>query len=546
MSAISSELSSRSRSIFELRVWDGLLFVLGVLGFGILAMANGRDLNWDLLNYHFYNGWAAWTGRVWVNYLPAQLQTFFNPVFDVLQYLAIAHLPARGVAFLIGAVQGTSFYLLFCISRLAGQGAKSAEQWVLNVFAAVAGLAGPVAVSEVGNTMGDLTLAVPVLFGVLKILQSLDAQSRRLTLVRLGGGGVLLGAAAGAKLTMAVYGIAAVVAVTMKPPRRGGRRVAGLWLCGGIALGFLVIAGPWMVDLYHHYGSPVFPLYNGVFHSPYALPRNFHDTRWTINSLSEALLLPITFVHRGIHHMEVPFRSVRYLLLYGSVGLLVLSRIRLSMTCRGGEQGFRSGVSSRMFRTDIWLLWFFVAAYGLWAVVFGYYRYLCPLEMLVPVVVLMALRETINSSKMRVSIFGLGMGAMVGLMSVGSWGRGSWDVGSYFDVQLPEKNLPPHSMVVITSLAPLSFMAPYFGDSVRFVRVESNFDGLESKKYRDLLERAIGEHRGPFELLTAKGSAGRSSTILSNYGLALIIGSCLPVRSATPVQASLCQLKRHK
>jgi hypothetical protein len=30
----------------------------------LLAVLLGKDLNWDLLNYHFYNGYALLTGRI--------------------------------------------------------------------------------------------------------------------------------------------------------------------------------------------------------------------------------------------------------------------------------------------------------------------------------------------------------------------------------------------------------------------------------------------------------------------------------------------------
>jgi len=62
---------------------DGAVLFSGVVGTGVIVVLRGRDLNRDLLNYHFDNGWAAWTGHVWSNYGPGRIQTFLNPALDM-------------------------------------------------------------------------------------------------------------------------------------------------------------------------------------------------------------------------------------------------------------------------------------------------------------------------------------------------------------------------------------------------------------------------------------------------------------------------------
>ncbi|MDP9195674.1 MAG: hypothetical protein M3O22_02725, partial [Pseudomonadota bacterium] len=49
------------------------------LAFGILALVLGQDANWDLKNYHWYNGYAFLWGRWNIDILPSQTPWFYNP-----------------------------------------------------------------------------------------------------------------------------------------------------------------------------------------------------------------------------------------------------------------------------------------------------------------------------------------------------------------------------------------------------------------------------------------------------------------------------------
>jgi len=76
--------------------------------YGLVALHRGEDADWDLMNYHFFD--PFW---VLVNHqhdiMPAQLQTYYNPILDIPFYFAARHLSARTVAYGIAFVQGLSF-----------------------------------------------------------------------------------------------------------------------------------------------------------------------------------------------------------------------------------------------------------------------------------------------------------------------------------------------------------------------------------------------------------------------------------------------------
>ncbi len=65
------------------------VFIQSFLFFGLLSVYLGKDNNCDLRNYHYYNAFAFLHHRLGFDYLPAQLQTFLNPILDLPSYCLI-------------------------------------------------------------------------------------------------------------------------------------------------------------------------------------------------------------------------------------------------------------------------------------------------------------------------------------------------------------------------------------------------------------------------------------------------------------------------
>ena len=310
---------TRRAGAFEVpRFFDGVILVAGALVFGVLSVRNGKEVNWDLFNYHFYNGWAALTGHSWTNIAPAQVQTFLNPALDIPQYLAIAYLPQRLASFLLGAIQGINVFLVFAIIRGLGRLGRGLLDTAIALVAAAAALSAPVAISEYGSTMGDLTLTVPVMLGVLIIVSAFRSADGRRAAWKIAAAGFCLGATAGIKFTTGIFAVAAAGALLVCPPPLLSRLgvIVPLFLAG--TAGFLLTAGPWMVALDAHYGSPMFPFFNSWFRSPYMAPVTWFDSTYQFKSFASSFHFPFSFIHEGAHHLQLAFRSSR-----ASAGLLL-------------------------------------------------------------------------------------------------------------------------------------------------------------------------------------------------------------------------------
>jgi len=95
-----------------------LVLLALILFGGFLACLLGQDMNGDLLNYHFYNGYAFLHQKTFYNIQAAQLQGYGNPAIDALTYLLITHFPPVFVGMTLGAIQGLNIFLVFEISLI--------------------------------------------------------------------------------------------------------------------------------------------------------------------------------------------------------------------------------------------------------------------------------------------------------------------------------------------------------------------------------------------------------------------------------------------
>lgn len=85
---------------------------------GLLSLHFEKDFNWDYQNYHRYNGYSFFHGRLDVDIAPAFLQTYFNPRIDATCYFLSTRLSGRCAGFLLGGLQGVNLWFVFVLIRM--------------------------------------------------------------------------------------------------------------------------------------------------------------------------------------------------------------------------------------------------------------------------------------------------------------------------------------------------------------------------------------------------------------------------------------------
>lgn len=498
------------------------IFAACVLVAGARSIALGKDANWDLKNYHWYNAWALLNGRLDWDLAPAQIQTYYNPIGDLPFYFLVQWLPwPRHVGFWMALSTAVAVFFLIrlCATLFSpsplGEGRGEGSSWPWVVAASAIGATGAAGQATIGSTMNEWLCAAPLMAGLFLVARALmeGKDDRRASALAA----FLVGCAVGIKLTYAVFGVAFLVALaTWGPVRMRARRVA---VAGAfMAAGTLAFGGYWAWVMWREFANPTFPYYNHVFHSPWWEPVAFFDRNYGPRDWLQSIFFPIYFSHRSTLVSEVGFRDYRLAALL-VLGVLCLAKALLLPSRE--KAGMR--VEWRFLAV------FTVVAYLIWLQLFGIYRYLVPLELLSGPLIVGCCLYLVRGRALRYLAIAVLGGLLLGTTRPMSWGRIPFG-HEYFEVKVPQ--LAPGALVIVGYSHPMSYVIPFFPADARFVSPANNF--LMPDQGNLLARRAAGlirAHRGPIYLLEYRARVQQDEATLKRFGLEFDAAPCQGIRS---------------
>ena len=516
-----------------------LFLAIAPFGFGLAALALGMDANWDLRNYHYYNAYAWLTGRVGYDLVVAQAPGFFSPYIDVPFFLLTQAWPARLVGFLLGMVEGLNLLPLYGIAYATLEIRDRRRRRLLAASLALLGMVGAGNLSELGTTFCDNVVSLGPLTALWLVLRwhgaVLEARWRDIALTLLLAG-LVSGIAVGLKQTMATLPLGLCLAFLFLPATPKRRLGLALLYGIGVTLGVALAAGPWMLELWRLYGNPLFPFYNQLFHSPWALPEDYRRFFYIPGSLWTRIFFPFAYLSDPHLTSDADFRDLRILASFVLVPLAALAAFARS--CRNHFAAAR-GAESRTCaeeRESGWearyLLVAFAIGYVVWIAVFCVYRYLIAYEMLAPLVIVHAVRRLVSGARARMLVSAAVLALAVVTVKPPDWIRVPWSE-RWVAATPPKLADPDHSVVLITGHEPLSYLIPFFPPAVRFLRIHSGFTGPYEPQLRFNVEMKaiVAQHQGPLFVLYNPNETGFAVEHLAAYGLAIAREDCQLVPS---------------
>ena len=534
----------------------------GPVLFGGLSLYMGQDANWDLKNYHYYNAYAFLEGRLHVDFAPAQIQSFVNPILDVPFYWLLRHLSPRVYGFLVGALHGLNFSLVLLI---AAQLVADISGPLLIISLALAGAWGAGFIGQLGTVHHDDTVALFFLASLLTIIRSYRVQTKNdwKSFATIAAAGMILGLGVGLKYTMAPYAIGIGAALLLMSKERSWswrRLLQPLYYAGGVAAGTLATAGYWMTLLWTQFGNPIFPQFNNIFRSPLAPAVAFADTRFRPAGFVESVFYPFIFAFHPQRISEIPFRDFRF----AALAIALVASVCARAVRTSGAHTADLALTDRTI--GVFFVIITVVAYVCWMAAFSIYRYLIPLELIAPLT-LFALfdRLPLPVGSRRILIWVV-MGFLVAAMRPQAEARQAWD-DRFLGVQAPAIADPSHTLVLMAGTSPLSYVIPAFDPRVRFVRVEANWmlypDGSaatdrsplaysarwpigdDGPSLIQLLRKAIAEYDGRALVLFDSDEREHVATVMAAFGDRMHLAGCQPVRSKLDAdKLQLCPLER--
>lgn len=481
--------------------------------FGLMSMVIGQDANWDLRNYHVYNVHALLNDRIGFDLAPARFQTYFNPTLDLLYYGLNRWSPPLVVGFTMGALHGLNFVLLLGIARqLTGAGADLR----LPLLLAAAAVLGPGFRGELGNTMGDNTTAL-FLLGALYLIvarwQAVLDRSAKGTMAVLCAG-LLMGLGTGLKLTNVPYAVALCLAF-LCVPLPYGRRFGAAFVFGiGVLAGVALTSGWWFLKMWQMFGNPLFPQFNNIFHSPWASETGVIDTSFLPRTPLEYLRWPFIFASDFHRVTEVAHSLIMWPVTY--VLLAVFGVMALARRLRGVTL---PNVNPR----QRFFLLFCGLAYLVWMRMFSIYRYLIPLELLLPLVIWLLWRGIATSVQAAHRLAGMTLVVLLlCATSTPQWGNAQWGARAY-TAEVPAFEAPAQSVIFFASPEPpMGWLATMFPPQVKFIGVDTGFP--ESPAWRQRMRQAVAERSGPHYVMLGAVKNEKLDTLRNKLAAAQWLG----------------------
>jgi hypothetical protein len=495
-----------------------------------------QDANWDLQNYHFYNGWAFVHGRLGWDLAPAQLQTFHNPLIELpFFWMVNADWPPQWISFVLALPAGLGAFFLGKIVVLIFADLPQRDRRYYAALAFAVGITATSPVSILGTTINEWQGASLVMIALWLVLRR--AEQAAIPWRTLACAGALCGAASGLKLTAATYalGLGAALLLRRANLRRGVVEAVVFGL--GVTAGLLLTLGPWMWTLYSHFESPLFPYYNDILRSPWWDFQPLLIRAFGPHTLLEWLTFPLHLfrVESGFV-TELEFSDWRLPLLYliAIAGMLIWIVRRLT-----GRAAAETTASPTLWRT---LFVFWMVSFVTWTALHSIYRYLLPLELLFGALTIHLLRTALPRWSHPAAALVYAALAIVTTHYVDWWHIAYGD--RWFRVDVPP--IAANAVVLLTTSEPMAYVLPFFPPDGRFLGASNNLNdpGRTNQLEREIA-KIIREHRGPLYSLTFPAGAGAEVLAAHNLRIEERNDACASIRTnmlTSPLQ--LCRLRR--
>lgn len=475
---------------------------------------------------------------------PAQLQTYINPIGDLPFYWLTKYFPSWVAGFVLGAVHGFNLSLIFLIFGEIFEYPNPRFKFLLGVGLVIVSGIAPGFISELGNTMEDNLTSLFVLGAVYLLICALkEDRNEKKVMIQIGWAGFLMGFGVGVKPSITIFAVSSALALCLFRSS-WKKKITGLIIYGifGI-LGGLLSAGYWWWFLWMKFGNPFFPFYNHIFKSPYFTIKPVVWSTYLPVQWWEYILWPFIFSFNGLRVNPFQYSDIRFSLLYfiaivWTIGLLIRKLIRRKQM--PGSDQFDAKMGN-------FLLWFFLISYLLWIKESATYRFIIPLELLVPLCILVILDRLIGSRKIRWSLVLAGICLIFVFYRPFQWGRLSWGT-SYFQLNTTSLTDSGNPVVVMLGRSPTSYIVPLFPPNYRFVRPEGNLylsakgevrESAFLKQVKDLLSQTSDNI---YILYDKNESDVQPLKSLMALDLKSKIGDCFLLEIDTPDELEFCRL----
>ncbi|WP_336599033.1 hypothetical protein [Paraburkholderia bengalensis] len=348
--------------------------------------------------------------------------------------------------------------------------------------------------------------------------------------------GLLVGCAAGLKLTNAVYAVALCLSLLSYPGSLAARVRIAFVFGIGVLLGMAATTGYWMLHLWQLYGNPLYPQFGKFFPNPLTAAAAQGDARWLPRNLAETLLWPFIIAADSKRVGETPIRQVIWPILYLVFVWWAFARAMQRFTGRP-----RAALESKQRLVVLFVALGFVV----WMKLFSIYRYIVPIEVLAPMVLVLLLDRLLPGHLARRAAAWLLIAATAVVVAGGArtWGHEGW-ADPLYHTQLPPLPQPERTTVVIRSTTTgWAWLATRFPDTVAFAQIDSSFPATDA--FRARIVALARERGGPTFALIDGAHNWREDNVNSVNDAVAALGLTHSARGCATLRRAVSALHLH-
>jgi hypothetical protein len=514
---------------------------------GAGSLLLGQDANWDLQNYHYYNAWAWWHGRIFTKDLAAaQIQTFLNPALDLPFYwMVTAGWTPRVIAFAMAIPAGIAAFFLCKLLVLLFADLAPQRRMVAVASSFAIGVTSAMGIGELGGTMNEWPLAALLILALWLIARELKrADVSPLPVGTLLLAGVIVGLAAGAKLTAATFAVGLCGALLARGPYTRlafrARFADAFWFGLGVIVGTATALGPWAYALWLHFDNPIFPFGNQWIRSPWWEPRaitaTFSAASFGPRSIAEWLVFPFELLSPPPNFVGWErYRDARFPVTWALT--LLVTVVWLVRRLRHTATQYVASENDAVWRV---IVLFVIISFVLWTAQHSIYRYLVPLDLLTGALIVWLLRKLCPPR------FAIAATALVAVTLIATTRFANWGRIDFGDQWFKVAQIPPmetNAVVLITTGGAVSYIIPMLSPSARYLGAMNTIvNPWQLTKLVDTVRSIVRDHPGPLYQLTYPLAEGKEA--LGTYHVARTTACAVIVTNMPTSPLELCRLIR--
>lgn len=470
------------RNSTQLRIVLFGLLVTTCLGWTVFA---GRDINFDLLNYHYYVAHAFWTDRLDKDLLPASIQSYLNPIaYLPFYWMEQAGWHSLAIGLVLAALHSVNLILLMLIAEAAlFRDVEHRHLW--GFAAAIAGGLSPVFLGELGSTFNDVISSIGVLLGIYLVFRRVTFSKYSLMMA-----GLAMGIAAGLKLTNAIFVVAAVPSLLFVFENWNAQLRAILWFAAGTILGFALSEGYWGFRVYQEFGNPFFPFMNKLFASPDFPSVNIVSDRFLPRNILDAVTLPLRMASlEPWEYTEPVAPDLRFL------ALILVASIGLAWALFRSKANWTGQAAIQLSRIQSGLFVYFGTSLTLWLASSGNGRYGLSLLLLIGPLLVSTVYRIFNIP-VAMLVTSIILILQIFHMTIGGnprWGAVAWKTDWFNNFSPPSSLTQRPYLYLSMGLQSLSFIVPKLHPDSAFVNIVGQWpipsEGHGSAKLRSMLKK---------------------------------------------------------